>query len=84
MVLNLVYINIKFGMEKTKVEYCVSFHFLVSVNQQKPKEAEPMEKEPIIIHICQMLREFNEGPLRAFYMIVKEYHELQKAQNKGG
>lgn len=35
MVLNLVYLNIKFGMVKTKVEYCVSFHFLVFVNQQK-------------------------------------------------
>lgn len=41
-----------------------------------------MEKEPIIIHISQMLREFQEGPLRAFYLIVKEYHELQKALNK--
>lgn len=35
-----------------------------------------MNKQAIIVHISQMLQEFGEGPLRAFYMIVKEYDEL--------
>lgn len=37
-----------------------------------------MNKEHIIFHISQMLQEFGEGPLRAFYMIVKEYYEIIK------
>ena len=35
-----------------------------------------MDKKPIIIHISKMLEDFDEMPLRAIYMVVKQYHDL--------
>lgn len=35
-----------------------------------------MDKKPIILHIAQLLEDFDEMPLRAIYMVVKQYHDL--------
>ena len=41
------------------------------------READPMDKQPIIIHIGKMLEDFGEAPLRAVYMVVRQMHDLQ-------
>lgn len=41
-----------------------------------------MDNQPIIIHIAAMLADFEEGPLRAAYMVVKQLHELQRTHNE--
>lgn len=38
-----------------------------------------MDNQPIIIHISGMLTEFEEGPLRAVYMVVRQLYLMQKA-----
>ena len=38
-----------------------------------------MNREPIVDHISAMLRELEEEPLRAAYMVVKQLHDLQSA-----
>lgn len=43
-----------------------------------------MEKEPIIIHMNQMLRELPEGPFRAAYMAVSEMHQLMTGGKNNG
>ena len=42
----------------------------------KGKEAAPMDNEPYIQHITQMLRRLPPDPLRAVYMMIKEYDVL--------
>lgn len=41
-----------------------------------------MDKQPIIVHMTQLLADLDEGPLRAAYMVVKELHDLQLASLK--
>ena len=36
-----------------------------------------MELEPTILHINQMLRKLEPGPLRAAYMVIEELYQLQ-------
>ena len=36
-----------------------------------------MEKEPTILHMNQMLRQLEPGPLRAAYMVIEELYILQ-------
>lgn len=43
-----------------------------------------MEKEPIIVHMNQMLRELSDGPFRAAYMTISEMHRLQTGGNVNG
>jgi hypothetical protein len=50
--------------------------------QPKQKGARPIEKQPIVIHMNQLLLELDEGPLRAAYMVIKELHDLQQASRK--
>lgn len=42
-----------------------------------------MNQEAIIIHIAAMLADFEEAPLRAAYMVIKQLHELQKSSKQG-
>lgn len=35
-----------------------------------------MDNRPIIIHISRLLEDFPEAPLRAVYMVVRQYHEM--------
>ena len=49
-------------------------------NNSKPKEAKSIDPKPIILHIDKMLEDFEEAPLRAVYMVVKELHELQTSK----
>ena len=44
----------------------------------KTKEAEPMDNQSIITHISRMLLDFEEGPLRAVYMVVKQMHDMHR------
>lgn len=37
-----------------------------------------MDNKPIILHIAAMLEKFEEMPLRAVYMVVKQLYDLQK------
>ena len=41
-----------------------------------------MDNQPIIIHISRMLADFPEAPLRAVYMVVRQYHEMLTASRK--
>ena len=45
--------------------------------KENKKEAEPIDNEPIIVHISRMLRDLKEEPLRAVYMVVEQMHRLQ-------
>ena len=36
-----------------------------------------MELEPTILHMSQMLRKLEPGPLRAAYMVIEELYRLQ-------
>lgn len=38
-----------------------------------------MNNRAIILHISRMLEDFDEMPLRAIYMVVKQYHDLLAA-----
>lgn len=37
-----------------------------------------MDKQPIILHISRMLEDFDEDPLRAVYMVVRQMHHLRR------
>ena len=37
-----------------------------------------MDNQPIITHISRMLTDFEEGPLRAVYMVVKQMYDMQR------
>lgn len=73
----MIFLQIKFDTPKIKLAYCVSCCFLLCMNQKKnEREADPMDNQPIIIHISRMLADFPEAPLRAVYMVVRQYHEM--------
>jgi hypothetical protein len=55
---------------------CIFFHNRASIKTTQTKEATPMDSEPYIQHITQMLRRLPPEPLRAVYMVVKEYDVL--------
>ena len=55
---------------------CIFFLNRASIKTTKTKEAGPMDSEPYIQHITQMLRRLPPEPLRAVYMVVKEYDVL--------
>lgn len=38
-----------------------------------------MDNQPIIVHICRMLADLDEGGLRAVYMIVRQIYDLQSS-----
>lgn len=41
-----------------------------------------MDNQPIIYHIDKMLTDFDEEPLRAVYMVVRQMYALQKPHTK--
>lgn len=49
---------------------------LKSSKAKEKKEAEPIDNELYIQHIAQILRRLPPDPVRAVYMIVKEYDVL--------
>ena len=54
----------------------------VMVKPSKTKEAEPMDNQPIIFHISQMLADLDEEPIRAVYMVVRQLHQMQPSENR--
>ena len=55
---------------------CIFFLNRASIKTTKTKEAGPMDSEPYIQHIVQILRRLPPEPIRAVYMVVKEYDTL--------
>lgn len=55
---------------------CIFFLNRASIKPSKTKEAGPMDSEPYIQHITQILRRLPPDFVRAVYMIVKEYDVL--------
>ena len=55
---------------------CISGEKHASIKPSKTKEAGPMDSEPYIQHIVQILRRLPLEPIRAVYMVVKEYDTL--------
>lgn len=46
------------------------------------KGGNAMDNQPIIVHIAAMLAEFEEMPLRAAYMVIKQLYDYQKLLQK--
>jgi hypothetical protein len=61
---------------------CIFGENRATIRTTKTKGARPIEKQPIVIHMNQLLLELDEGPLRAAYMVIKELHDLQQASRK--
>lgn len=38
-----------------------------------------MDNQSIITHISRMLLDFEDGPLRAVYMVVKQMYDMRKS-----
>lgn len=60
---------------------CIFVKENANIKSTKTKEAKPMDKQPIIMHISRMLEELPEDPIRAVYMVVKQMYDLRGPQN---
>jgi hypothetical protein len=48
----------------------------------KTKEAIPMDKKAVIIHISRILETLPEDSIRAVYMVTRQMHELHAPHNE--